>query len=281
MTAVHQYEGTVNQVMGDGIMALFGAPLAHEDHAVRACYAALAMQASVKKYSAGVQRSKGVPIQIRVGLNSGEVVVRSIGSDLHMDYTAVGQTTHLAARMEQMAMAGSILITAEVLRLAEGYVQVDSLGPVPIKGLQEPVEVYEVTGAYLLVHATSRDQLAAMCQAVVTQLKPGGRFVALTINPQLVPAQLPRVEHYGSGVTVQGPLHDGAPLDVMMLTVSGPLRLRDYYWSQNTYESVLHQAGFDRIVWHAMQVSAEGFETYGNAYWQAYLTHPHIVVLEA
>jgi hypothetical protein len=87
-----------------------------------------------------------------------------------------------------MAMAGSILITAEVLRLAEGYVQVDSLGPVPIKGLQEPVEVYEVTGAYLLVHATSRDQLAAMCQAVVTQLKPGGRFVALTINPQLVPA---------------------------------------------------------------------------------------------
>jgi class 3 adenylate cyclase len=240
MTAVHQYEGTVNQVMGDGIMALFGAPLAHEDHAVRACYAALAMQASVKKYSAGVQRSKGVPIQIRVGLNSGEVVVRSIGSDLHMDYTAVGQTTHLAARMEQMAMAGSILITAEVLRLAEGYVQVDSLGPVPIKGLQEPVEVYEVTGAYLLVHATSRDQLAAMCQAVVTQLKPGGRFVALTINPQLVPAQLPRVEHYGSGVTVQGPLHDGAPLDVMMLTASGPLRLRDYYWSQNTYESVLH-----------------------------------------
>jgi class 3 adenylate cyclase len=281
MTAVHQYEGTVNQVMGDGIMALFGAPLAHEDHAVRACYAALAMQASVKKYSAGVQRSKGVPIQIRVGLNSGEVVVRSIGSDLHMDYTAVGQTTHLAARMEQMAMAGSILITAEVLRLAEGYVQVDSLGPVPIKGLQEPVEVYEVTVAYLLVHATSRDQLAAMCQAVVTQLKPGGRFVALTINPQLVPAQLPRVEHYGSGVTVQGPLHDGAPLDVMMFTASGPLRLRDYYWSQNTYESVLHQAGFDRIVWHTMQVSAEGFETYGNAYWQAYLTHPHIVVLEA
>ena len=105
-----------------------------------------------------------------------------------------------------------------------------------------------VTAAYLLVHVTSRDQLAAMCQAVVRQLKPGGRFVALTINPQLVPAQLPRVEHYGSGVTVQGPLHDGAPLDVMMLTASGPLRLRDYYWSQNTYESVLHQAGFDRIV---------------------------------
>src|SRR5262249_16077571 len=113
MEAVHRYEGTVNQVMGDGIMALFGAPLAHEDHAVRACYAALRMQESVKRYAEGVQRASGVPIQIRVGLNSGDVVVRSIGSDLHMDYTAVGQTTHLAARMEQMAMAGSILLPAE------------------------------------------------------------------------------------------------------------------------------------------------------------------------
>ena len=111
MAAVHRYEGTVNQVMGDGIMALFGAPLAHEDHAVRACYAALAMQAAVKQYAAEVQRTHGVPVQIRVGLNAGEVVVRAIGSDLHMDYTAVGQTTHLAARMEQMAMPGSILLT--------------------------------------------------------------------------------------------------------------------------------------------------------------------------
>jgi hypothetical protein len=109
----------------------------------------------------------------------------------------------------------------------------------------------------------------------------GGRFVALTINPRLVPDQLPRVEHYHSGVTVPGPLREGGPLDVTMLTASGPLHLRDYYWSQETYETVLYQAGFDRIVWHAMQVSAEGFETYGSAYWQAYLNHPHIVVLEA
>jgi class 3 adenylate cyclase len=90
MEAVHRYEGTVNQVMGDGIMALFGAPLAHEDHAVRACYAALRMQESVTQYAEGVFRSHGVPVQIRVGLNSGDVVVRSIGSDLRMDYTAVG-----------------------------------------------------------------------------------------------------------------------------------------------------------------------------------------------
>ena len=147
MEAVHRYEGTVNQVMGDGIMALFGAPLAHEDHAVRACYAALRMQETVKKYAEEVRRSEGIPLQIRVGLNSGEVVVRSIGSDLRMDYTAVGQTTHLAARMEQMALPGSILIAADTLRLAEGYVQVKPLGPVPVKGLADAVEVYEVTGA--------------------------------------------------------------------------------------------------------------------------------------
>src|SRR3970282_1595941 len=119
MEAVHHYVGTVNQVMGDGIMALFGAPLAHEDHAVRACYAALRMQESVKKYAEEVQRNEGIPIQIRVGLNSGDVVVRSIGSDFRMDYTAVGQTTHLAARMEQMAIPGSTLMTGNVLRLAE------------------------------------------------------------------------------------------------------------------------------------------------------------------
>src|SRR5215510_372923 len=146
MEAVHRYEGTVNQVMGDGIMALFGAPVAHEDHAVRACYAALRMQESVRRYAEGVFRSHGVPVQIRVGLNSGEVVVRSIGSDLHMDYTAVGQTTHLAARMEQTAKPGSILMTAETSRLAAGYIQARSLGPMAVKGLAEPVEVHEVVG---------------------------------------------------------------------------------------------------------------------------------------
>jgi hypothetical protein len=100
-------------------------------------------------------------------------------------------------------------------------------------------------------------------------------------HPHLVPNQLPRVEHYHSGVMVRGPLYEGAALDITMLTTSGPLHLRDHYWSQETYESVLHQVGFERIVWHAMQVSAEGFETYGSAYWNAYLTHPHIVVFEA
>src|SRR5882724_11893640 len=147
MEAVHRYEGTVNQVMGDGIMALFGAPLAHEDHAVRACYAALAMQAAMRHAAEEMRRSQGVEPQIRVGLNSGEVVVRAIGNDLHMDYSAVGQTTHLAARMEQLAPPGSIRLTAATLRLVEGLVQVDALGRFPVKGLTEPVEVCELIGA--------------------------------------------------------------------------------------------------------------------------------------
>src|SRR3989441_5626248 len=145
--AVHRYEGTVNQVMGDGIMALFGAPLAHEDHAVRACYAALRMQDSIKTYADRVFRSHGVNVQIRIRLNSGEVVVRAIGSDLHMDYTAVGQTTHLAARMEQAASPGSILLTPSTLDLVGGYVDVKPLGPVPVKGLAHAVEGFEVIGA--------------------------------------------------------------------------------------------------------------------------------------
>jgi class 3 adenylate cyclase/tetratricopeptide (TPR) repeat protein len=147
MEAVHRYEGTVNQVMGDGIMALFGAPLAHEDHAVRACYAALAMQAALRQYSDEVRRTHGLAVHFRVGLNSGEVVVRGIDNDLHMDYSAIGQTVHLAARMEQLAAPGTILLTAAVLRLVEGLVRVNTLGPVPVKGLAEPVEVFELVGA--------------------------------------------------------------------------------------------------------------------------------------
>jgi len=147
MDAVHRFEGTVNQVLGDGIMALFGAPIAHEDHALRACYAALAMQAAMRLHTDELRRTRGLELRMRVGLNSGEVVVRAIGNDLHMDYSAVGETTHLAARMEQLAMPGSSRLTAATLRLVEGLVQVTALGPVPVKGLEEPVEVFELVGA--------------------------------------------------------------------------------------------------------------------------------------
>jgi class 3 adenylate cyclase/predicted ATPase len=196
MEAVHRYEGTVNQVMGDGIMALFGAPLAHEDHAVRACYAALRMQGSVAQYAEGVFRSHGVPVQIRVGLNSGEVVVRAIGSDLHMDYTAVGQTTHLAARMEQMATPGTILLAPATLQLAEGYVQVAARGPVAVKGLADPVEVYALTGASALrsrLHAAAargftqfvgRDaEIEQICRALALAHDGHGQLVAVVGEP--------------------------------------------------------------------------------------------------
>ena len=147
MDAVHRFEGTVNQVLGDGIMALFGAPIAHEDHALRACYAALAMQAALRTYTEEVRRTQGLELRIRVGLNAGEVVVRTIRNDLHMDYSAVGETTHLAARMEQLATPGRSCITAATLRLVEGLIRVNALGPVPVKGLTAPVEVYELVGA--------------------------------------------------------------------------------------------------------------------------------------
>ena len=147
MEAVHRFEGTVNQVMGDGIMALFGAPVAHEDHAVRACYAALRMHRSVAQYAEELRRRQGVDVQIRVGINTGDVVVRSIGSDLNVEYTAVGQTTHLAARMEQLARPGTTLITDATRRLADRCIEVSTHGPMPIKGLKVPVEVFELRGA--------------------------------------------------------------------------------------------------------------------------------------
>jgi class 3 adenylate cyclase/tetratricopeptide (TPR) repeat protein len=154
MEAAHHYEGTVNHVTGDGIMALFGAPIAHEDHAVRACYAALRMQDAVRRSSTDLRRMHGVEVQIRVGLNSGEAVVQSIATDLHMDYTAVGHTTHLAARMAQLAAADTIRLTAATLRLAEGFVHAVPLG----------VEVFELIGA-----SSARTRLEASAQRGLTQ----------------------------------------------------------------------------------------------------------------
>ena len=135
MEAVGRYEGTINQVMGDGIQALFGAPIAYEDHAVRACFAALKMQELIRKYAEEVRRTREFPLLVRVGLNSGEVVVRSMGSELHMNYSAHGQAVHLAARMEQMAVPGTILMSSQTLHLAQGYVMTRSLGPMLVKGL--------------------------------------------------------------------------------------------------------------------------------------------------
>src|SRR5712692_1207436 len=192
MDAVHRFEGTVNQVLGDGIMALVGAPIAHEDHALRACYAALAMQTAMRAYTEEVRRAHGLELRIRVGLNSGEVVVRAIGNDLHMDYSAVGETTHLAARMEQLATPGSSRLTAATLRLVEGLVQVTALGPVPVKGLEEPIEVFELVGAShlrrrlqaaaargLTPFVGRQQELEALHQALVRARTGHGQVVAL------------------------------------------------------------------------------------------------------
>jgi class 3 adenylate cyclase/tetratricopeptide (TPR) repeat protein len=193
--AVHRFEGFVNQVMGDGIMALFGAPLAHEDHAVRACYAALRMQDSVKHYAEEVRRVHAAVVKIRVGLNSGEVVVRALGSDLHVDYTAVGQTTHLAGRMEQLAEPGAIVIAPATLALVADYIAVKSLGPVRVKGLAEPVDVYEVTGPE---PTRTRLQAAAARRGLT-------RFVGRDVElQQLRRAQAEAADGHGQVVAIVG-----------------------------------------------------------------------------
>jgi class 3 adenylate cyclase len=145
MDAVHGAGGTVSQVMGDGIMALFGAPDRQRDHAVRACRAALRMQEAVARYAATLEL-RGLRVQIRVGINSGEVIVRSVGSDLRWDYTAVGMPTHIAARMEQLATPGAILITAETERLVDGAMRTRALGKVAVKGLADGLEAHELLG---------------------------------------------------------------------------------------------------------------------------------------
>jgi class 3 adenylate cyclase/tetratricopeptide (TPR) repeat protein len=142
--AVHRYEGTVNQFLGDGLMALFGAPVALEDHAFRGVQAALAIRETLSGYSEQLRREQGVELQLRLGLNTGLVVVGRIGDDLRMDYTAVGDTTHLASRVQALAEPGTILITEATHRLVEGYVQTEGLGPVSVKGRSERVRVYRV-----------------------------------------------------------------------------------------------------------------------------------------
>jgi class 3 adenylate cyclase/tetratricopeptide (TPR) repeat protein len=159
MDAVHRYEGTVNQVLGDGIMALFGAPLAHEDHAIRACYASLFMQEEMRRYRRKLGQSEELGLQIGIGLNSGEVVVRSISNDLNVDYSALGHTTHMAARMQEVAAGGTTLMTASTLRQVEGFVQVKSVGAVQVKGVSRPVEAFEVVAA---TAARTRVQAAAV-----------------------------------------------------------------------------------------------------------------------
>jgi len=147
MDAVHRYEGYVAQALGDGIFALFGAPIAHEDHPQRALYAALRMQEEMRRYADTLRQKGYPPLLMRVGVNTGEVVVRSIRKDdLHTDYVPVGHSTNLAARMEQLAAPGSILVTAYTHTLTDGYFEFKDLGKTQIRGVEEPLNIYEVLG---------------------------------------------------------------------------------------------------------------------------------------
>src|SRR5262245_6862270 len=143
---VHRFEGTVNQYTGDGIMALFGAPIAHEDHAQRACWAALHLQDGLRAYAEELKRARGLAFAVRMGINPGEGVVRKIGDDLRMDYTAQGHVVGLAQRMEQLADPGRVYMTKHTAAFVSGYFRLRDLGVFDVKGLREPLRVHELEG---------------------------------------------------------------------------------------------------------------------------------------
>ena len=204
MDAVHRYDGYVAQSLGDGIFALFGAPIAHEDHPQRALYAALRMQEAMRGYSDDLRRTGRAPLQMRVGINTGEVVVRSIRKDdLHTDYVPIGHSTNLAARMEQLAHPGSILVTAYTHRLTDGYFAFQALGEMQIKGVDAPLNVYEVTGAGPLrtrlqvsvrrglTRFVGRQGEMEQMQQALEQAKDGhGQIVGVTGEPGLGKSRL-------------------------------------------------------------------------------------------
>ena len=141
---IHKYGGTINQFTGDGVMALFGAPTAHEDHAQRACWAALAIQSAMRGYGRKIQEECGVSFKMRMGINSGPVIVGAIGDDLRMDYTAIGDTTNMSSRMESLAKPGSILISKNTHRLVRDFFEFEPLGKISVKGKAESQEIFEL-----------------------------------------------------------------------------------------------------------------------------------------
>ncbi|HEV8716967.1 MAG TPA: adenylate/guanylate cyclase domain-containing protein, partial [Candidatus Binatia bacterium] len=197
MEAVHRYEGYVAQSTGDGIFALFGAPLAHEDHPQRGLYAALKMQEDAKRYAEQLRREKGLALHIRVGVNTGEVVVRSIRKeDLHTDYVPVGHSISLAARLESLAAPGTSVVSEYTYRLTEGYFQFKDLGATRIKGVSDPLRIYEVLGVgplrTRLQVATQRglvrfvgrqSELAQLARALALAQESHGQIVGVMGEP--------------------------------------------------------------------------------------------------
>src|SRR5499433_1733898 len=204
MEAVHRYEGFVVQPTGDGIFALFGAPLAHEDHPQRALFAALLMQAESKRYAEQLRREQGVNLQIRVGVNTGEVVLRSIRKDdLHTDYTPVGHSIHLASRMESLASGGAVVVSDHTYKLIEGYFECQALGEAKVKGVTEPIPIYEVLGVgplrtrlqvaarHVLVRFVGRQNELEQIQKALEHTKAGhGQIVGVMGEPGLGKSRL-------------------------------------------------------------------------------------------
>jgi class 3 adenylate cyclase/tetratricopeptide (TPR) repeat protein len=193
---VHRFEGTVNKFTGDGIMALFGAPIAHEDHARRACYAALYLRDELARYAAELRRERGLNFSVRMGLNSGEVVVGTIGDELELDYTAIGHTVGLAQRMESLAEPGQAYLTGHTARLVEGFFALLDLGAFELKGVREPLRVFRLEGTGALrtrldvagARGFSRfvgrgDELAALEAALAAALDGGGAVVGIVGEP--------------------------------------------------------------------------------------------------
>ncbi|HEV2100713.1 MAG TPA: AAA family ATPase [Stellaceae bacterium] len=201
--AVHRYEGTVNSYLGDGIMALFGAPIALEDHAVRAVHAALAIQETMRGLTGEIQREYGVAVRFRIGLNTGSVVVGRIGDDLRMDYTANSNVVHLASRMQSLAEPATIVITEDTYRVVAGEVRAERLGPVEIRGQRNPVVVYQLTGRAAwrnrleiraeegLTTLVGRDQELAQLRERLSDAEAGrGQAVAIVGEPGLGKSRL-------------------------------------------------------------------------------------------
>ena len=146
MDEIHQYEGTINQFTGDGVMALFGAPVSHEDHAQRACYAAITIQSALDKYEKEMEARYDTRFKMRIGINSGLVVVGSIGNDLRMDYTAVGDTTNLAARMESKAKPGTIILSENTQKLVKDFFELEAIGEITVKGKKQLQKTFQLMG---------------------------------------------------------------------------------------------------------------------------------------
>jgi class 3 adenylate cyclase/tetratricopeptide (TPR) repeat protein len=193
---VHRFQGSINQFTGDGIMALFGAPVAHEDHAQRACYAALQLKDDLRRYAEELKRTTGLSFLVRMGLNSGDVAVGKIGDDLRMDYTAQGQTVGLAARMEQLAAPGDVYVSEYTAKLASGFFGLRDLGPFALKGVSAPVRVFELEGVTTLhtrievarsrgfSRFVGRDDETAILQAALAKAIAGkGQVVGVVADP--------------------------------------------------------------------------------------------------